>query len=449
MKFASSSCLDFIAGLCLLAIVSEQSFAQQQDIKVGTIARNAWANNSVNTVIFRKNALVTFKGIQYASFYDSAQYVVLAKRMVGASTWQTLRTPYSGDATDAHKSISLTVDGAGIVHIAWGQHNNALNYAKGLKSGSLALGPKVGMTGNKENKLSYPEFYRLANGNLIFLYRDGGSGNGNLIINYYNTKTGSWKRLQDNLIDGEGQRSAYWQLATDKAGAIHISWVWRETPDVASNHDLAYACSKDGGLTWQKSTGELYKLPITAATAEYACKIPQKSELINQTSMFADDKGNPFIATYWREAGQEVPQYHLVYKNGNEWKVSNLGFRKSAFSLSGQGSKSIPIARPQIIAWQNKGALAAGLIFRDAERGSKISIAVCENLQQGHWKVSDLTDYSVGAWEPTLDTELWKDRHLLNLFVQKVTQVDGEGLAHEKPEAAQVLQWQPPLNKSK
>ncbi len=447
MIITSTCYLRFFASLCLFIVLNGRVSAQQKDIKVSTIAQDAWANNSVNTVIFRKNALVTFKGVQYASFYDAAQYVVLAKRLVGTSNWQTQRTPYTGDATDAHKSISLMIDGAGIVHVAWGQHNNALNYAKGIKPGSLELGPKLDMTGNKENKLSYPEFYRLANGNLIFLYRDGGSGNGNLIINHYNTQTGRWKRLQDNLIDGEGQRNAYWQLATDKAGTIHLSWVWRETPDVASNHDLAYACSKDGGITWQKATGELYKLPITAATAEYACKIPQKSELINQTSMFADDKGNPFIATYWREEGDQVPQYHLVYKNENEWKVSNLAFRKSAFSLSGQGSKSIPIARPQIIAWQNKGTLAAGLIFRDAERGSKVSIAVCENLQRSDWKVSDLTDYSVGGWEPTLDTELWKDRHLLNLFVQKVTQVDGEGLAHEKPEAAQVLQWRPASNK--
>ncbi|WP_342647644.1 BNR repeat-containing protein [Mucilaginibacter sp. CSA2-8R] len=447
MNCNTPSYLKYIVSLGLLINIFEPVSAQQKDIKVSTIAHNAWANNSANTVIFRKNALVTFKGVQYASFYDSAQYVVLAKRLVGSSTWQTQRTPYTGDATDAHKSISLMIDGGGVVHVAWGQHNNALNYAKGLKPGSLELGPKLGMTGNKENKLSYPEFYRLANGNLIFLYRDGGSGNGNLIINHYNIQTGKWNRLQDNLIDGEGQRNAYWQLATDKAGTIHLSWVWRETPDVASNHDLAYACSKDGGITWQKSTGELYKLPITAATAEYACKIPQKSELINQTSMFADDKGNPFIATYWREENSQIPQYHLVYKSGNKWKVSNLAFRKSAFSLSGQGSKSIPIARPQIIAWQNKGTLAAGLIFRDAERGSKVSIAVCNNLQQAAWKVIDLTDYSVGAWEPTLDTELWKDKYLLNLFVQKVTQVDGEGLAHEKPEAVQVLQWQPQSNK--
>jgi hypothetical protein len=91
--------------------------------------------------------------------------------------------------------------------------------------------------------------------------------------------------LQNNLIDGQNKRNAYWQTCIDEKGTIHVSWVWRETPDVSSNHDMCYACSKDGGITWQKSTGEKYTLPITAATAEYAVRIPQKSELINQTSM--------------------------------------------------------------------------------------------------------------------------------------------------------------------
>jgi Neuraminidase (sialidase) len=56
---------------------------------------------------------------------------------------------------------------------------------------------------------------------------------------------------------------------------------------------MAYACSKDGGKTWQKTSGEKYQLPINASNAEYACKIPQNSELINQTSMVADQAGNP------------------------------------------------------------------------------------------------------------------------------------------------------------
>lgn len=64
--------------------------------------------------------------------------------------------------------------------------------------------------------------------------------------------------------------------------------------------------SFDNGVTWYKSDGEQYKLPITASNAEYACRIPQNSELINQTSMSADAGGNPYIATYWRSSDSEV-----------------------------------------------------------------------------------------------------------------------------------------------
>jgi hypothetical protein len=66
------------------------------------------------------------------------------------------------------------------------------------------------------------------------------------------------------------------------------------------------------------------------------------------------------------------------------------------------------------------------LIFRDEERGNKVSIATCENFPQSRWQITDLTDYSVGDWEPTYDTELWKEKRTLHLFVQKVLQGDGE-----------------------
>jgi hypothetical protein len=57
--------------------------------------------------------------------------------------------------------------------------------------------------------------------------------------------------------------------------------------------------------------------------------------------------------------------------------------------------------------------------------------------------VSDLSAASVGDWEPTYDTELWKDKKILDLFVQKVVQVDGEGRANVLPEPVQVLEWKP------
>jgi len=55
----------------------------------------------------------------------------------------------------------------------------------------------------------------------------------------------------------------------------------------------------------------------------------------------------------------------------------------------------------------------------------------------------DLTNGSVGSWEPTFDTELWKNKNVLNLFVQNVEQVDAEGVANIPPTLIQVLQWQP------
>ncbi|MET1053768.1 MAG: BNR repeat-containing protein [Pedobacter sp.] len=406
-----------------------------------TTVADGWAGNSVNAVIFRRNSIASWKGYQFIAFYDQEKNVVLGKRKLGSASWITKKTQYQGDASDAHRSISLIVDGAGYLHISWNHHGNALNYVKSLAPASLALGEKLAMTGKKEDNVTYPEFYTLNGGNLLFLYRDGSSGNGNLMINRYDLKTGKWTQVQDGLIDGEGKRNAYWQMAVDAKGIIHLSWVWRESPDVASNHDMCYARSADGGKTWEKSDGEKYQLPITLTSAEYACRIPQQSELINQTSMFADAEGHPFIATYWREAGQTIPQYHVIYNDAG-WKTINLGFRKTPFSLSGAGTKSIPISRPQILAWKHRGKQAIALLFRDQDRGNKASVAINADLGQQHWELKELSDESLGSWEPSYDTELWKNKGILNLYIQKVIQLDAEGKANVNPSPVRVLEYQ-------
>jgi hypothetical protein len=430
--------------LIILFIIARFASGQPANIAAKSVdVDSGWANNSVNTVIFRKNSLVTFKGTQYIAFYNNEKFVVLGKRKTGTSQWLLKTTAYKGNAADAHNTISIMVDGAGYLHISWDHHGNSLNYCKSKSAGSLELTDKLSMTGSNEQKVTYPEFHKLANGNLLFLYRDGQSGKGNLVLNSYDIKTKQWTQLHTNLIDGEGQRNAYWQACTDAKGTIHLSWVWRESPDVASNHDMCYAKSADGGKTWSTSVGKKYTLPITATTAEYACTIPQKSELINQTSMYADASGNPYITTYWREQGDSVPQYHLICKKGSEWKTQNLGFRTTAFSLSGAGTKRIPISRPQIIAWGPGKSLSVAIIFRDAERDNKVSVAACSVIATNKWRIIDLSEDPVGSWEPTYDTELWKEKGILNLFVQKTEQVDGEGKADIPPQMIKVLEWDP------
>ncbi|RXK62246.1 neuraminidase [Lacibacter luteus] len=435
MKLTNYLFLLFAFQLHCLVAVAQSTVQNATQVNVG----EGWAGNSVNTVVFRKNSLVTHKDVQFISYYDADGFVVLGKRKLNEQNWELKRTAYKGSIKDAHNSISIAVDGNGYLHMAWDHHNHPLRYVKSKEPLSLELTEKMPMTGKDENKLSYPEFYHLPNGDLLFFYRDGGSGNGNMVMNRYDVAIQQWSRVQTNLIDGEGKRNAYWQACVDAKGTIHVSWVWRESPDVASNHDMSYALSKDGGRSWQKSTGELYQLPIRMATAEVVCTIPQSSELINQTSMTTDADGNAVIASYWK-GKNNVPQYKIISKTTKGWAVTDLGFRTSDFSLSGAGTKQIPIARPQVLCVGSGKKKEIVLVFRDAERGNKVSIA-CGTPQKSNWKIIDLTTDAVGAWEPSYDTELWKAKQQLHLFVQQVTQADGEGVVNTKPQMVQVLEW--------
>jgi hypothetical protein len=402
--------------------------------------KRGYSQTSVNTAVFRKNSIVTHNGIQYIAFYDENEYLTLGKRELGSARWTFYLSQYKGNCKDAHNVISIMVDGEGFLHVAFNHHGSSLNYCRSIRPGSLILGNKEIMVGRDENDVTYPEFYRLTNGDLIFVYRSGESGRGNLIMNRYDVETKKWHRVQDVLIDGEKERNAYWQLYIDNANTIHVSWVWRETPDVATNHDLCYACSHDGGVTWEKSTGEKYRLPITVRNAEYVWYIPQNSELINQSGMCADDNGNPYIATYWRDRDSSVPQYRLVWLDGKEWKMQQVSHREMPFSLSGGGTKKISISRPQIVMKNKKGKAHFYYIFRDEERGNTVSVATKQDLEESKWKITDLTDFTVGAWEPTYDTELWREEHKLHLLVQHTDQGDGEKTSLLSPQPVYILE---------
>lgn len=426
----------------LLAVVAVQtSQGARKTTKKVTLSEvgMAYSQTSVNTTVFRNNSVVTRNGYQYTAYYDADGYLVLAKRRSGAAEWTVKRSQYKGNVKDAHNVISIMVDGDNYLHVSFDHHGQRLNYCRGLAPGSLELGNKEPMTGDDEGNVTYPEFYALRGGDLLFVYRSGSSGRGNLVMNRYSLKERKWYRVQDVLIDGQNKRNAYWQMCVDKAGTIHLSWVWRETWHVETNHDLCYARSTDNGKTWEKSDGTKYTLPINADNAEYACRIPQNSELINQTSISADDQGHPYIATYWRDSTSTVPQYRLVWNDGTAWHSRQVGKRTTPFSLKGGGTKMIPIARPRLVVDGRK----AWYIFRDEERGSRVSIAYTSNIKSGRWTTTDLTSFSVEAWEPSYDTELWKQKHLLDIFVEHTKQGDGEKRINFDPQPVYILEFRP------
>jgi hypothetical protein len=58
-------------SLTFLFLLIVNSCSSGQDIKIIDIEKG-WAANSINTVIFRRNSVVSFNQHQYAAFYDSA-----------------------------------------------------------------------------------------------------------------------------------------------------------------------------------------------------------------------------------------------------------------------------------------------------------------------------------------------------------------------------------------
>ncbi len=405
-----------------------------------------WARTKVNCVIFRKNAICTHENVQYAAYYDAQGCVVLARRKLNSSAWTTHKTQYTGKVADAHNCISLAVDGDGFLHVSWDHHANPLRYCRSVAPGSLELTDKLPMVGSKEKRVTYPEFYSLPNGDLLFFYRDGGSGNGDLVLNRYSVTERRWQRVQSSLLGGEGNRNAYWQVCVDRHSTIHLSWVWRETGDVVTNHDIAYARSSDGGMTWTNTLDKRYTLPIVEATAEYAVRIPQNSELANQTSMAVDFHGHPYIANFWRDHPTAVPQYRVVYHDGATWRTTQVGNRTLDFHRRGGGTKRPPISRPLIVLDSDENRTRAFVLFRDLERERRMSVAVCESLNESSWSIYDITPDSVGQSDPVYDAQVWQNQREIHLLTQFVGQGDSESQEDVPPQTVSVLKWIPPTD---
>jgi len=405
---------------------------------------HGWAQSSVNTVVFRINSIDSFDDFQAISYYDNEGAVKLATRYHDETDWQIHSTPFTGDVTNAHNAISIGFDGDGKLHMVWGLHNAPMQYVTADQpQDSLTFSDPEPMTGEFEESVTYPQFFRLPDGDLLFMYREGGSGQGSIMLNRYHLSEERWSTLQHPIIDGGGDLSPYPNpIAIDNNGGWHLSWNWRETPDVASNHNLAYAYSPDEGETWLTSAGDEYELPIRADNADIVTEIPQNSELINQTTMTVDSDGNPVIATYWRADDGDVPQYHVIRRDGEsgEWITHQVTERTLDFSLSGYGTRRIPIARPLAITTEDNRII---MIFRDFERGGGVSASIGEPPNYSDWNIIDLDTTSVGLWEPTHDPTIWKEEQVLHLFHQHVGQGEAETLEDIPAQQISILEWKP------
>jgi BNR repeat-containing family member len=278
---------------------------------------------------------------QFIGYFNKDRYLTVASRQVFEKQWAYKILP-TKVGWDSHNAITMAIDRDNCLHISGNMHNDTLLYFKTEKPFQIASFQRILPQVSIQDELSctYPNFVKDANGRVIYSYRIGSSGKGNTITNVYDEATKTFKRLTDKpLFDGMDEMSAYSGGAKlEKDGFFHLTWVWRDTPDCETNHDLSYAKSKDF-IHWETMTGEKVELPITPLKKQFTVDaIPAKGGIINGGwVLFFGDNKNPCFAFHKYDAAG-ISQVFIAKSNGKDWQikqVSNWNFR---WAFSGQGS---------------------------------------------------------------------------------------------------------------
>lgn len=472
----------------LAAVVSTLGTATADNLNItySTVSANAYGTSDINSCGIIRDNLTTYGGYQYAAFYDSNGNIVLGRRTSGATQWNLITTNYqisSSLLSDDHNVIAIGIDSNGYLHMSWGMHNQNLNYViskssvtgKDWSGSSLAfttlgapVDPASGVDSNN-NEVTYPEFYTTPSGDLLFSYRNGGtgggSGNGNNYLDIYNPASRTWS--QNFTINGESTSVNGYinRLAYSSTGKLMMSWTWRATPNWQTNSNIMFAQSTNNGSTWTTQSGvsEIAASGgITQSTAQIIETIPEGSSLINQSNMAVDRNSNPVIATWYAPGSLEggsnnTRQYMLVYYNGANWQTSQITDRPAGEVYDSSGAYVRQLARPIVLvdredrvlvimrynndinsdgspnadaALPGRAAAGGGIVVAYSQLTSKNGIS-----SLGAWNYLTLYTANLGQWEPTYDAALWQSSNILDLFVQPV------GLGGETSSTAQVLQW--------
>ena len=189
------------------------------------------------------------------------------------------------------------------------------------------------------------------------------------------------------MIDGRpsGEFPYLHHIAVDpRSGVIHLLFVWRAGPEAVTNSDLGYARSRDGGHSWETSTGAPLRLPITHASAETVIDtVPAGSGLLHRGGLTVDVRGRPHGVVSFKRAGTGMAFEHLWLDQGS-WRreqLDDLGFD----------------GRPQIVGMPD------GRVWLLGARGGTVE-AVDVSVDRERLDAREVARVPLG-WEVALDSQ--------------------------------------------
>ena len=320
------------ASLVARAIAGRETISQAVTVDSLDIAP-VWAGHPVGF------ALLTRPPFQFVAFYDAGRRLTLAPRRLTERQWSLHQLPVT-TGWDSHNYLTLAADDDGYLHLSGDMHVGPLKYFRSTRPDDASCFERIAqMVGRDEERTTYPHFFRGPKNEFLFTYRSGSSGNGDQVFNIYDTRAKQWRRLLDRpLTDGEGQRNAYFDgPIKGPDGYFHLAWVWRETPDAASNHDLCHARSRDL-IHWEAGIGKPLTLPITLKTSPVVDPVPEKGGMINgNTRIGFDDRGRVTVSYHKNDAAGNTQPWTARLEDG-QWQFYQITNWPYRWDFGGGGS---------------------------------------------------------------------------------------------------------------
>ncbi|MFE1881022.1 BNR repeat-containing protein [Streptomyces diastatochromogenes] len=281
----------------------------------------------VNNNSFQKNGLLTYKGYQYAAWYTATRNAVVARRVLGGSTWSTVTLSHTLKSDDSHNVISMGVSKTdGRLHLNMDSHSDGFFYVKsvaGLLDNPATTSWTSSVFGAVQTTLdglaltsqfTYPQFVATPEGRLQLSYRAGISGNGRNALAEYDgsawTALGEWTSSTGTYTSSHGSstaRNMYLHgIDYDVNGRLHAFFTWREQNAAVmcnsggiTNHDTGYVHSADRGRTWRNDAGTVVGTTGTSDTVAVGDaglvvdSLNPDHSLMNQESQATDSAGLP------------------------------------------------------------------------------------------------------------------------------------------------------------
>jgi hypothetical protein len=362
---------------------SQSPSASNADFKAGIheleIAQ-VWSGHPVGF------ALLTAGDQQYVAFYAADRKLTVAQRTLGQRDWRFTVLPTTL-GWDSHNYVTMAFDRDGYLHLAGNMHAIPLIYFRSSRPGDASTLIRVpSMTGQDEQKVTYPVFLHNPEGDLIFEYRSGVSGAGDTIRNRYDERTKTWSRLTaEPLFHGGTARNAYpIPLVLGPDGWYHQVWIWRESPWCETNHEISYMKSRDL-VHWENIAGKPLELPISLGNPDVVVDdVPLRGGAINGSQSIGFDLNGKLVIAYIKYDDNGITQLYFARWSDGAWH--SVQASRWTYRWDFHGGGSIPM---EVMPGPLK-----------ADHG-ELSIAI-HHVSYGDviWKVDPTTFQLVGGPQP-------------------------------------------------